>query len=242
MLRRLIRHPRTQAAIAALLGSYLALVSRTTRWTMVGEAHVNAILGESGPPGGVIVGFWHERLAILPLAWHHYSQRMPVLAGARVHVLVSQHRDGRLIGEIARRFSIAMVYGSTSRGGGEGLLALARLITAGEHVAITPDGPRGPRRKAAAGIAHLAALTGAPVVAIGTSTSRARLLGSWDRMMLPLPFGRGVIAVRAPIQVPPDGGEAALAAIEAALSAACDEADLVARGGTAAPGPPEVAA
>ena len=234
MLRRLIRHPRTQAAIAGLLGGYLSFVARTTRWSMVGEELVDAVLGGAYAPRGIIVGFWHERLAIVPLAWQHYSRLMPALEGARVHVLVSQHRDGRLIGEIAGRFDVSMVYGSSTRGGGAGLLALARLIEEGEHVAITPDGPRGPRRKAAAGIAHLAAQTGQPVVAIGTSASRARLLGSWDRMMVPLPFGRGVIAVQPPILVPRDGAEAALPAIEAALSAACDAADRAARGGIAA--------
>ncbi len=243
MLRRLIRHPRTQAVFAWLLGGYLAVVSRTTRWTLLGEEHIEAILGRgtapdvaaatAGPRSGVIVGFWHERLAIMPMGWSHFRPRLPLLSGVRVNVLVSQHRDGRLIGDVASRFSLAMVYGSTSRGGATGLIMLARLMAAGEHVVITPDGPRGPRRKAAAGIAHLAALTGQPVVPLGAAVSRARVLGSWDRMLLPLPFGRGAIVVGPPIRVPRDGAEAMLPAIEAGLTAACEEADRIVRGGAA---------
>lgn len=238
MLRRLTRHPVTQAAIARALSLYLALVSRTTRWTIIGEAHaiatIEGAVTAAGGRAGVIVAFWHERLAVMPLCWEHFRARMPILAGGLVHVLVSQHRDGRLIGAVAARFALAMVYGSTSRGGGAGLIAMARLITTGEHVAITPDGPRGPRRQAAPGVAHLAAMTGQPVLAIGASLARARLLGSWDRMMLPLPFGRGVVVVYPPIPVARDGAEAALPAIAAAMSAACDEADLLARGEVAA--------
>jgi lysophospholipid acyltransferase (LPLAT)-like uncharacterized protein len=232
MFRRLTRHPRTQAAIVAALGGYLAFVARTTRWTILGEAHVIAALtsGETrnGRQPGVVVGFWHERLAAMPLAWAHARQALPILDGARVHVLVSQHRDGRMIGDVAGRFALSFVYGSSSRGGGAGLIALARLLAAGSHVAITPDGPRGPRRQAATGIAHLAALTGRPVLPVGAAIRRARLLGTWDRLMLPLPFSRGVLQVLPPIAVPRDGAEAMLPAIQAALTEACDSADRAA--------------
>jgi lysophospholipid acyltransferase (LPLAT)-like uncharacterized protein len=94
-------------------------------------------------------------------------------------------------------------------------------------VLITPDGPRGPRRQAAPGVAQLAALSGAQVVPLGGATSAQRRLGSWDRMMFPLPFGRGVLVCGAPIAVPRDGAEAALPGIATALSAVCDEADRI---------------
>lgn len=234
MLRRLTRHPRTQAAIAEALGGYLALVDRTTRWTILGEDNVTAAVagGHEGADRapGVIMGFWHERLAMATLAWDRARRVMPALQGARMHVLVSRHRDGRLIGDVGARFALQMVHGSSSRGGASGLIALARLLAAGDHVAITPDGPRGPRRRAAMGIAHLAALTGRPVLPVAAASSRVRLLGSWDRLMLPLPFGRGVLAVLPAIHVPRDGAEAALPAIEAALSAACDLVDRTAGG------------
>lgn len=238
MLRRLIRHPRTQAATARLLGAYLAFVGRTTRWTIIGAENVAMAIctgAEADGRRGVILGFWHERLAVMALCWQLANRTMPPLMGSRAHVLVSQHRDGRLIGMVAARFNLAMVHGSTSRGGAAGLRSLAKLLAAGQQVVITPDGPRGPRREAAPGVAQLAALTGRPVLPCGGAITPARLLSSWDRMMLPLPFGRGVLVVGPPVTVPRDAAEAALPAIEAALTEVCDRADALAGTGQGVP-------
>jgi lysophospholipid acyltransferase (LPLAT)-like uncharacterized protein len=150
--------------------------------------------------------------------------------GVRAHVLVSRHNDGRFIGDIVARFGIAVVHGSSARGGQDrggaaGLRALLGVIEAGGHAVITPDGPRGPRRVAAAGVAQLAAVAGVPVLPCAAQTSRRIVLGSWDRMVLPLPWGRGVLTVGAPIPVPRDGAEAALPVIARALDDAAELAD-----------------
>jgi len=227
MFRRLIRHPRTQALLAWLLGLYLLTVYRTTRWTLLGTEHLLATMASpaEGARPAAILAFWHEQLPLMALAWRLARRADPALRGMPMHVLVSRHRDGRLIGDIIGRFDVALVYASSSRGGAAGLRSLLRLLGSGESVAITPDGPRGPRRQAAPGVAQLAALSGCPVLACAASTSRARRLGSWDRMLLPLPFGRGVVVVQPPLVVARDGAAVALPRIEAALTAACDRAD-----------------
>jgi hypothetical protein len=147
----------------------------------------------------------------------------------RGHVLVSRHRDGRFIGAVVRRFRLELVHASSSRGGAAGLRAMLRVLASGDMVVMTPDGPRGPRRVAAPGVAQLAALSGRPVLPCAARSTRQRVLGSWDRMRLPLPFGRGVLVCGAPVVVgragAGRGGEAALAAVAAALTAACDAAD-----------------
>jgi len=232
MLKRLLRHPRTQALLAALLAAYLRLVLATTRWQLIGSEHAAPVAQGAH---SVIVGFWHERLPILPALWRVARRAYPETIRFAPHVLISRHRDGRLISDVVSRLGIATIEGSSSRGGAAGLLALVRLLEHGQAVGITPDGPRGPRRVAAPGVAQLAALSGVPVLPIGAATTRHRRLRSWDRMMLPLPFGRGVLVIGAPIAVPRDGVEAALPAIAAALSAACDVADAwVAAGGVSA--------
>lgn len=105
------------------------------------------------------------------------------------------------------------------------LRRMLRLLGEGRVLVITPDGPRGPRRQAAPGIAQLAAASGAPVLACAAITTRRRILGSWDRMVFPLPFSRGIIALAAPIHVPRDGAEAALPLIAAALTQARQAAE-----------------
>jgi lysophospholipid acyltransferase (LPLAT)-like uncharacterized protein len=227
MFRNLLRHPAVQTGLARLLGQYLAFTYRTTRWSVVGQAHV-ATFALSGQP--LIAAFWHERLPMMPMLWRSVHRRYPATAGWKLHVLVSRHRDGRFIGEVVSRFNLVMVHGSTSRGGASGLRALRRVLQDGSPVAITPDGPRGPRRQAAPGVAQLAALTGAAVMPTAAATTRHRLLPSWDRMMLPLPFGRGVLVCGEPIMVPREDTAEAVARIEAALNAACDLADAWAAG------------
>ncbi|MBK1661548.1 lysophospholipid acyltransferase family protein [Paracraurococcus ruber] len=226
MFRRLIRSGAVQGALARLLGLYLALVYRSTRWTLLGEAHLHAAFaGPAGAPRPVIGAFWHERLPMMPALWLEARRRVPAAARRPAHVLVSRHRDGRFIGAVVRRFRLETVHASTSRGGATGMRVLLRMLAAGDTVVITPDGPRGPRRVAAPGVAQLAAVAGLPVVPCAARTSRVRVLSSWDRMVLPLPFARGVLVVAPPVLVDRADPPAALPAIEAALTAACDAAD-----------------
>lgn len=228
MMKALFRDPRVQAGLAALLGGYLKLALRTIRWRVEGQVHLDETVGRRP----VIAAFWHERLPLIPAMW----LRVWRASGRRkrAFVLVSRHRDGRFIGEIIRRFHLLPVHGSSGRGGQErggaaGLRALLARLEEGDHVAITPDGPRGPRRVAALGVAQLAALSGAPIVPCSAQCSPRITLPSWDRMVLPLPFGRGVIVCGAPIEVPGEGAEAALPAIAAALTATVEEADRLCR-------------
>jgi len=198
-----------------LLSLYLSLALRTTRWTLHGEAHVAPHL--AGAP--CIAAFWHERLPLMPALWLRAKRR------THLHVLVSRHRDGRMIGGIMRHFAISAVHGSSSRGGAAALRRLGDLLAGGDQVAITPDGPRGPSRKAAPGVAQLAALSGVPVLPCAAQTSRRLVMKSWDRMVIPLPFGRGVLVCGAPVAVARDGWAAALPLIETALTDAADTAD-----------------
>lgn len=224
-MKSLLRQPWMQAALARLLAAYLGFALRTTRWRLEGAAHVAPYI--AGAP--CVVAFWHERLPLMPALW--LMARRQGLAG-RIHVLVSRHRDGRFIGTVVRRFGVDLVFGSSgsrdkSRGGSAGVRALLGLLAAGDQVAITPDGPRGPRRQAAPGVAQIAALSGVPVLPAAAQTTRHRLLPGWDRMILPLPFGRGVVVCGPVLLVPRDSWQDATARIAAALDEAAARADAL---------------
>jgi lysophospholipid acyltransferase (LPLAT)-like uncharacterized protein len=126
----------------------------------------------------VIFTLWHGEL--LPLLWYHRGQG--------VAVVISEHRDGEIIAQIAERLGYATVRGSTSRGGGRALIGLMRAIEAGRDGAVTPDGPRGPAHVFAPGAAIAAQRTGAPLAMIRASATRAWRLKSWDRFLVPKPF------------------------------------------------------
>lgn len=219
---RLLRHPAAQRLLAQLLGAYLEFALRTTRWRLEGAEFVAP--HAAGAP--VIAAFWHERLPLMPMLWL-LVRHLPEAEGssAHMHVLVSHHRDGRFIGNIVSRFAVGVVLGSSSRGGPTGLRRLLGLLDTGSHVAITPDGPRGPRRVAASGVAQLAALSGAPVLPCAAQTTQRWLLRSWDRMVIPRPFGRGVLVCRPVIQVPRHGWQETIPLITEALNAASAQAD-----------------
>jgi lysophospholipid acyltransferase (LPLAT)-like uncharacterized protein len=226
MIKRLLRHPAVLGAFAALLGRYLAFALGTTRWTVDGAEHVAPHL--AGQP--TIAAFWHERLPLMPALWR--LARKP--GNPRMHVLVSRHRDGRFIALLLARFGVATVHGSTARfgedrGGASGLRQMLEHLAHGDYAGITPDGPRGPRRVAAPGVAQLAALSGVAVLPCSAQTSRRRELKTWDRMVLPLPFGRGVLVCLPPIAVARDAADAALPQIAAALTEAAERADRLCR-------------
>lgn len=222
MAKHLIRHPFVQGMLARLVAFYLRLVWATTRWTLVGEDHARALAGQP-----MILAFWHERLPLAALGWRLLARRVPQPGGRRAQVLISRHRDGRLIAAAVRPFGIGVVHASSSKGGAAGLRGLARILAQGGVAVITPDGPRGPARVAAPGVAQLAALTGVPVLPCAVASTRMRLAGSWDRMRFPLPFARGVAVVGAPVAVARDGAEDALPVIAAALTEACERADAM---------------
>ncbi len=214
IFKRLFRGDGFRAGLAWLVGWYMAFVARTTSWEIEGREHI--IRWATGSPA--IVAFWHESLpASLPMII-----RQGKLAGRRKPgvVLASQHRDGQLIGHAAGYFGLGMVLGSSSKGGASGLRNLIAALRGGSDVGITPDGPRGPRRAAAPGLAQLAALTGAPVLPCAAWTRWGITLNSWDRMRIPLPFGRGRMVCHEMIAVPREAWQELLPEIEAALTRA----------------------
>ncbi len=220
-MKRFFQADSVRAVLSWVAGLYMDFVARTTRWEVEGEPHL-ADWASSGP---CIVAFWHECLpATIPILWRQGRRYGRVKQGV---ALASAHRDGRLIGNAVGYFGIGLVLGSSSRGGAAGLRNLAAAIKAGADVGMTPDGPRGPRRVAAAGLAQLAALTGAPILPAAAWTRWAITAGSWDRMRLPLPFGRGRLVCLPMIAVPRDGWEAALPGIEVALTAVIERAEAL---------------
>lgn len=223
VLKRLLRGSRVQAILASLLGRYLDFALRTTRWTILGEE--NFAPYRAGAP--VVAAFWHECLPLMPALWTRARDATP---GLRLHVLVSRHADGRFIGDIIAHFGLDVAHGSTARngrtrGGATGALSLLSALEDGQQVAITPDGPRGPARKAAPGVAQLAGLSGRPVLPCAARSTRCITLSSWDRMILPLPWGRGVLVCRPAIAVARDDWEASLPDITKALDAATAAAE-----------------
>jgi lysophospholipid acyltransferase (LPLAT)-like uncharacterized protein len=124
-----------------------------------------------------------------------------------------------------QRFGVRLVQGSSSRGGAAALRHLLGLLGKGHYVVVVPDGPRGPRHVAAPGVAQLAALSQASVLPCAAQTTRRFVLNTWDRMVIPKPFARGVVVCEPAIAVGRQTWPVALKAITAALNSAAERAD-----------------
>ncbi len=185
----------------SLIGSWIIrLLGVTWRVRMIDAGPIDRIRHDGQP---VALLLWHGQL--LPLL---YVMRFQSIA-----CLISTHKDGELIAQVARRLGCKLIRGSSSRGADRALLGLVRTLRDGFTVAVTPDGPRGPYRTFAPGALVAAHRAEAPVVAFGVHASRAWHLRSWDQFMIPKPFARLTIVFDSPLPVP---GESARDAADAA--------------------------
>jgi lysophospholipid acyltransferase (LPLAT)-like uncharacterized protein len=216
-VKKIYRSAPVQAAVAWAAARYVTLVARSVRWRFEGDTN----LLEMAKDEPLIVAFWHESLPSMPILWLR-AKGMGMTRPAIV--LASQHRDGQLIGQAVGHMGIGLVSGSSSRGGAAGLRGLLKALANGTNVGLTPDGPRGPRRIAAPGVAQLAALSGCRILPCGAVMSHAKTLRSWDQMRIPLLFGRGALVCGKPISVSREDWQASIPAVTEALNAAMDRA------------------
>jgi lysophospholipid acyltransferase (LPLAT)-like uncharacterized protein len=149
-----------------------------------------------------ILAFWHRHLLLMPYAY----------GGKKISVLVSQSKDGELIARTVARLGIDSSRGSSSRGGIAGMRSILRKAAEGWDIAFTPDGPRGPLREVQPGVILAAASTGLPILPVAIAASRAKLLCSWDRFLVPLPFSTVHLVYGEPLVVERRGDLGAAAA------------------------------
>lgn len=175
-------------------GALVRALFRSVRFDVGGDEALNRLRREGQ---AVIFVLWHGQL--LPLTYHHRDEG--------VTVLVSEHADGEYITRIIRRLGYQTARGSSTRGGAAGLRGLLRAAQTGRDLAITADGPRGPSRKVKLGALTAAKITGLPLVPVAASSSRAWILDSWDRFLVPRPFSTLRIRYGEPVYVDRRAGE-----------------------------------
>jgi len=196
---------------------------RSTRVERRGTEHFERFRREGRP---VVFVFWHGQL--LPLVHIH--------RGEGIVVLVSEHDDGEYITRIIERNGFGTVRGSSTRGGTTGLRGLVRAARAGRDLALTPDGPRGPRHELKPGALLVAQLTGLPVIPLVVGASRGWRLGSWDGFLVPGPLSKVEVEYLPPRYIPRDASREDLAALAGEIAADLNEATRrLEHGATGAP-------
>lgn len=212
------RLPLLQRIASRAIAFYVWLAYRTGRWTVV-RGDIPERLRNEGEPF-ICVG-WHGRMMMMPYAWE--GDRDKVLT------LISSHADGRFVSSIIRHLGYETITGSTSIGGSKALRHIVKSLREGYAIAVTPDGPRGPRMRMSDGVLTAARLSGAAIVPAAYSAKRRHVFGTWDRFIAPYPFTRGVFVWGEPIWLDRDDPHprAEREAVEQALLAVTNEADAM---------------
>jgi lysophospholipid acyltransferase (LPLAT)-like uncharacterized protein len=199
-LRDLTRTGWFQRAAGFTAAEFLRVVWLTNRFKL----DPPDLYERAEPEMPLIIAFWHGEHFMMPFARRNYPAA----------VLISRHRDGEINAIAAERFDIETVRGSGSHGndfhrkGGVGAFkTMLRTLEDGTNMALTADVPK-VARKAGLGIIMLARESGRPILPIAIATSRFKRMNNWDRSVIHLPFGRGVIASGATVCVPKDASEA----------------------------------
>ncbi len=187
---RQARKARKARRLAFLVTPILKLLALTIRIRQSGKQE---LLGHMTSGKGMLGIYFH-------------GVTLPMVFGNRewdVRVLISQHGDGEMIAETARRFGYGAIRGSTTRGGSQALREMQRLAKEIPLI-ITPDGPRGPAKSIQQGCVLITSATGRTLIPIGVACSRAWRASSWDRFIVPKPFSRIVIHYGEGILIEPD--------------------------------------
>ncbi|MEE8581859.1 MAG: DUF374 domain-containing protein [Myxococcota bacterium] len=209
-------HPAALSGVLSQLGAWVLRGLRAS-WRVRFEGD-NPL--ESQPGCVQIAAIWHRDALITAALFRDRGFTAPV----------SWSRDGELIAAtLARLGYAAPPRGSTSRGGPALLRGLVRRVEEGVTIAVPADGPRGPARRSKLGVVSVARLSGVAITPLSFSGRPCLRFGSWDGMLLPLPFARVICRFGEFLAVPSDANpeqeEVLLAELDRRLNRGSDELD-----------------
>ena len=140
---------------------------------------------------GWIISMWHDNVSIA--AW--------AMRNRHITAMVSDSRDGEYITRCANKFGNEAVRGSSSKGSSKAMRAMLKLLKQSKPVAITPDGPRGPRYKMQGGALWFAALGQVPIIPLHIEATRQWVFRSWDKHKMPKPFSTIHVGIGTPTMI-----------------------------------------
>jgi lysophospholipid acyltransferase (LPLAT)-like uncharacterized protein len=195
---------RGQRALGWVVANGMRLLAATLRYRVNGDRGPAKL-----PDEPVIFALWHNRLALCMKVYESFVR--PLHQHDHLAALISASKDGAFLATILQNFGVEPVRGSSSRRGAQALLELATWAQRGYDLAVTPDGPRGPRYVVQDGVIALAQVTGLPIVPYSCELGWKIRLKSWDRFEIPLPFSRCEMTFGELIRVPREATDAELA-------------------------------
>lgn len=189
LVKKISKNKLGQKLLGYLVYSITKLTYKSINWKCLDEKTKNYIFSKRN---SLIFCTWHNRLYCAPYFLPHHI---------KINALQSKHSDGMMTDVLFKLINMKIIYGSSKKKGMSAFLKMVKCIKNGESIAITPDGPRGPKEVVKDGLIKLAQTTGTPIVPIIWHTKNNKILKSWDNFIIPHPFSRGIYIFGKPINV-----------------------------------------
>ncbi len=178
-----------QKLIGFLFYYITSLVSRSIKWEYLVENEKSNIFNIDKR---YIFCCWHNRLFVGP----HLLPRNRI-----INALQSSHSDGMVTSVAFKYLGMNVILGSSKKGGMQAFRKMVKCLKLGESIAITPDGPKGPKEEVKEGTIKLAQITDTSIIPLVWATNKFKIINSWDGFVLPYPFSKGVYSFGKPINV-----------------------------------------
>lgn len=180
--------------LSFLIAGYIYVLRLTCR--VVVHDTENVLERLKDPSQAYIYASWHGRLLLAAPFWLQHKRRK-----ARLTMLSSSHKDGKMIANACKLLGFDVVFGSSTRGGAAGLRGLVAHAKKGHNIYLTPDGPKGPIYEAKPGVVDAARLTQLPILPLGLAAN-GKTLKSWDKFLAIRPFSTIHVVLENPIAPP----------------------------------------
>ena len=188
-IKRISKNKIGQKLLGYLVFLITSLTYKSISWTTLNKK--NKYKYNKNEP--IIFCTWHNRLYCGP-----YLLPTKELV---INALQSSHSDGMMTDVLFKLIDMKIIYVSSKQKGASAFIKMIKSIEKGESIAITPDGPKGPKEIIKEGIIKLAQTTGAPIVPLFWRVKKFKLLNSWDNFIIPYPFSKGVYIFGEPIHI-----------------------------------------
>ena len=189
VLKRFSKTSTGQKLIGFIFYFITKLISHSIRWEYFEESKKSKIFDNKHK---YIFCCWHNKLFLGP----HLLPRNRV-----INALQSSHSDGMITSLAFQYLGMNIILGSSKKGGMQAFRKMVKRLQLGESIAITPDGPRGPKEKVKEGIIKLAQITSTPIIPLVWATKKFKIIDSWDNFVLPYPFSKGIYSFGKPIYI-----------------------------------------
>ena len=154
-----------------------------------GEENLIKLIKSNEP---IMLCVWHGRL-IYP-SWY-------IRFHTKLHIVSSRHPDSAILGRILKKWGYDLIKGSTNKGGVSVIKEMSKIFDSGGMIAVTNDGPKGPAKIAKSGSIGLAIKKNVNIITVTGSASRFWELNSWDKTLIPKPFGKIQLVVSKPLKI-----------------------------------------